>query len=159
MRYADRLLRRGGWDCLVSIAGSDGLHHCQRRAKKTLLLDFDDTTPWRKRRRLMTGEQMVQLVEFANQIGPEERCLVHCRAGRCRSPAAAIVVHCVRFGNITKACSDIAEQVPKASPNGWVLALADAVLGNQGSSITLAYVASYTFPRGLKWHVEQETRK
>ena len=159
MRYADRLLRRGGYDCLISIAGSDAKNHCKRRAKRNLLLDFDDTTPWRKRLRLMTGEQMVQIIDFAESIQPDERCLVHCRAGRSRSPAVGIVIAFVRMTPRREtdtavswiACKYVADRHPQADPNGWVLRLADAILG-LGLQSSLYCNAAKCFGKGVKWH-------
>ena len=155
LRWADRLLGTGRYDALLSIGKTDGSMHCSLLAKKNLLLDFHDETPWhgRMRGRLMTGEDMVRLVRFAKSLEAEERCLIHCKGGRCRSVAAAVVMHYVRFReDEVAACRYVAERVQKGTPNGWVLAVADAVLRNIGDGVTLAYVASYTFPRGVKWH-------
>jgi hypothetical protein len=51
-----------------------------------------------------------------------------------------------------RACRYVAERHPKADPNGWVLRLADIVLG-LGSELGLSLYlnASHCFAHGVKW--------
>ena len=130
LRRADWHLRRKRYDALVSI-GYKGVEHCTERAKRNLLLDFYDVTPVSHRHRdeLPTVENVVELIRFSQSLECKSSVLFHCKQGRSRSTASAIIALLAREAPEEKACNMVYEAAPRATPNWFLLSIADQLLG------------------------------
>ena len=138
LRRADAHLATGKFDALLSISGPDKDKHCTRRTGNDLLLKLWDTTPVVKSRRpLPTAGDVVKIIRWAQALPEDARVLVHCAAGRSRSTAAAAIV--LASGNSEgenwawwyseSVMEAVYEAAPKATPNWYLLAMADELLG------------------------------
>lgn len=131
LEYADMLLATGDYSALVSIGHPACHEFCDGEIPgQTLRLGIWDKTPWRGRRErpLATGNQIQDLIDFAAGIPQDARVLVHCKKGRSRSTAAALIIHVARGERPETAIAELLRGAPKSNPNGWMLKLADAIL-------------------------------
>lgn len=135
LKYAPKELMTGQYHALISIGHPDGIEHVEGPAPRDRLdLRIGDVTPFRYGRvryPLMTGEQCLQLIDFAKTLREEQLLLIHCKQGRSRSTAAALIVQAARGVSETKALETLLAGCPKAHPNGWMLRLCDAILGTK----------------------------
>jgi len=92
---------------------------------------------------------LVELFMFIERGAPEERLLIHCRAGIGRSTATAFVVACKQFPAVAEL--DIARALrqvaPLARPNETLVRIADDVMA-RGGRMTAAIAET---GRGLPW--------
>lgn len=99
--------------------------------KEVLFLDFNDRTPWEGTglSGLATGQHVVLIIDFARRLQKQDHVLIHCGAGSCRAPAAAIVLLAACGWPSREAVESVfTSKGGQARPNGWVLKLADAIL-------------------------------
>jgi predicted protein tyrosine phosphatase len=79
-------------------------------------------------------EDVESLMAFAQGWSGEAPLLAHCWAGISRSTAAAYIIACARNAPGTEAA--LAQQLravaPEATPNSWMIALADRLLNRNG---------------------------
>lgn len=98
-------------------------------------IDFDDGSD------LVATHRHVKdaLIFFEDPLlrGEKGRVLVHCHAGRCRSPAIALLLLAHEFGEGREndAVQSLLDVVPGAVPNSLVLQLADEILERNGALI------------------------
>ena len=129
LRFADKFMATGEWTSLVSIGHPNGTENCVLRAPHSLVLNmWDDAPYWRRVRGLPRGEDVLRLITFAREIHPGERLLLHCKAGRSRSTASAMIVMAARGLSEEYCLAALLRNGRKATPNGWLLKLADALL-------------------------------
>jgi predicted protein tyrosine phosphatase len=131
LRYARRLLDTGEFDNLISIGKPGGYEHVnQPWPHRSLSLEFWDSTPARgSGRPLFSGEQAIDLINFARTAAVDATFLIHCKAGRSRSSAAALIVMRALGHSEWTAIEYLLVGAPKSNPNGWMLKVADAVMG------------------------------
>ena len=133
-RKADIYLANGWHDAMVSISDPGGTKRGVLRTGRDLLLDFHDSWPQRGRKEngMATEDQVCELISFAIALPNNSRCLIHCGRGKSRSTAAALVVWAARNrGDAAEgaAVRQLFAQAPGSTPNGWVLTLADQLMG------------------------------
>ena len=75
-----------------------------------------------------------RIVGFAEAWNEDAPCVVHCRYGVSRSPAAALIVMAVRrpTADETRLARMLRSAAPFATPNRRLIAHADAALGRSG---------------------------
>lgn len=117
---------------LVSLSVDDGRPHLTLRFND---IDFDDGTALS-----VTSQHLVDALTFYMDFslrGEGHRLLVHCHAGRCRSPAIALLFIACEFGEgrEAEAVEKVLRMVPKAALNLQVLRLADDLLNRHGDLV------------------------
>jgi predicted protein tyrosine phosphatase len=100
-----------------------------------LILRFNDINEPRPGLTSPSAESVASLNEFSNYWPGEAPLLAHCWAGISRSPAAAYIIACARNAPGTEIA--LARQLraasPEATPNPWMIALADTLLSRNGN--------------------------
>lgn len=98
-------------------------------------IDFDDGSDLIATRSHL--EQALTFFERFESRGEGDGFLIHCHAGRCRSPAIALLLLAHEFGEgrEKEAVQSLLDIVPVAAPNTLVLKLADEILGRGGELI------------------------
>lgn len=117
---------------LVSLTVDDGRPHLTLRFND---IDFDDGTALS-----VTWQHLVDALTFYMDFLLEEegnRLLIHCHAGRCRSPAIALLFIAWKMGagRENEAVEKILQMVPRAALNLQILRLADDLLNRNGNLI------------------------
>lgn len=82
-------------------------------------------------------EHVQKLLDFAKAWDRQEPIIVHCYAGVSRSTAAAFIIACAVAPERSEAAiaRKIRESSPTATPNGRLVAVADAMLGRDGRMV------------------------
>lgn len=140
MSMKNALERHGEFDAVISIENADrnlvsltvddGRPHLTLRFND---IDFDDGTELS-----VTSQHLVDALIFYRDFSIGRslglRLLVHCHAGRCRSPAIALLFFAWELGagRENEAVERINKLVPKAAVNLQVLRLADDLLNRHG---------------------------
>lgn len=143
MSLKNALERHGEFDAVISIENADrnlvslivddGRPHLTLRFND---IDFDDGTALS-----VTSQHLESALNFYMDLillkGDEHRLLIHCHAGRCRSPAIALLLIAWKMGagRENEAVERIIKLVPNAAVNLQVLRLADDLLLRNGSLI------------------------
>ena len=133
-RRARKRIERGErLDALVSICGPNNEKILTPLPGQTemlyLHLPMNDVLPHRKAYKgLPTGNDVLKIIEFARSLPEDASVLVHCAAGRSRSPAAGIIMLAATGTLSRMAVQQIFDSAPKSNPNGWILKLADVIL-------------------------------
>lgn len=98
-------------------------------------IDFDDGSDLIATRSHL--EQALTFFERFKSRGEGDGFLIHCHAGRCRSPAIALLLLANEFGKGREedAVQELLDIVPGAAPTTLVLKLADEALGRNGALI------------------------
>lgn len=132
LRTADRKIAHNKPDAVISIGSPGGEHHCSDPPLGVpfLKLAMRDTVPMRSRRPLPRESQIRRVIEFTREARPT-KLLVHCKAGRSRSTACALVALAASGVDEAKAVKQLLEVAPKSDPNGWILCLGDLHLHSQ----------------------------
>lgn len=101
-----------------------------------LVLAFDDIEYQSKDGRSAQEAHIRSAVEFARNH-KDNMLFVHCHAGQCRSPAMALAIIADRMGPGREAEAVDALKVVRrwATPNKWVVELADKVLCRNGALV------------------------
>lgn len=133
LRWADKWLggQEGGepFDALVSIGKPANEEHCSLRATRNLLVDFYDVTPTNpKGHPLPEASHIELLLNFARGGSNGERVLIHCKMGRSRSTACAVLYYMAKGVPACGAVSKVIACCQKAKMNWYILALGDAIL-------------------------------
>lgn len=117
---------------LVSLTINDGRPHLTLRFND---IDWDDGTELSA-----TSQHLVDALSFYMDFslrGEGHRLLIHCHAGRCRSPAIALL--CIAWelgaGRENEAVEQVLRIVPSAALNLRVLQLADDLLNRHGDLV------------------------
>ena len=93
------------------------------------------------------GPQPAHMRHFLDVLASApERILIQCHRGLSRSPAFAVVALVHSGLSPSDACQRVRQAVPHVSPNRWVVRLADAALGLDGS-LKQAVASGFTFNR------------
>jgi predicted protein tyrosine phosphatase len=99
-----------------------------------LILRFNDINAPTEGLLGASQEDVESLMEFARNWSGEAPLLAHCWAGISRSPAAAYIIACAR--NAAGLEAELAQQLravaPEATPNPWMVGLADKLLNRNG---------------------------
>jgi len=129
LKTADKLLADGAYDALVSI-GFDGKEHCELRTGTDCVMDFYDVTPVsiRHRDRLPTAGDAMELIAFGRKLWDGARVLSHCKQGRSRSTAAALILYMAHGLTSVEAAGKLFTEFPKSQPNWHLLGIADHLL-------------------------------
>jgi predicted protein tyrosine phosphatase len=85
--------------------------------------------------RFAQREHIQGILNFTQNLTPNDRILIHCHAGISRSPAVALGVHCQHGATPEEAVSKILEVRHSAFPNLLVTTLMDNELGLKGELI------------------------
>jgi predicted protein tyrosine phosphatase len=127
-RYAVVEIASGQYTAIISFGWA-----LQPLPRDHLELMIADKTPLRScdNAPLATGEQILSLIEFAKTLREESRLLIFSTKGRSRCSAAALIVQVARGVSESKALETLLAGCPKAHPNGWMLRLADAIMGTK----------------------------
>lgn len=118
---------------LVSLSVDDGRPHMTLRFND---IDFDDGTELS-----VTSQHLESALNFYMDLillkEDDHRLLIHCHAGRCRSPAIALLLIAWKMGagRENEAVERIIKLVPKAAVNLQILRLADDLLNRNGNLI------------------------
>jgi len=133
LNRADAKIRKYNPDALVSIGAPGGGYHCTETCKEMLTLEMWDTTPLHrgKREGMPRVNDVRMIIRFAHSLRSSDLVLFHCMAGRSRSTAAALIVLATRGSPESMAVDTLLAAAPKSTPNGWLLALADSMLGTK----------------------------
>ena len=129
LRTADRKIAEHKPDCVISIGKPGGLQHCMDPGGGVTFvrLSMWDTMPTRRRRPLPSSETVWLGVHAVRSVRPS-KLLVHCRAGRSRSTAMALVCLVAMGASEEDAIEQLLVAAPKSDPNGWILCLGDVYL-------------------------------
>jgi predicted protein tyrosine phosphatase len=99
-----------------------------------LVLNFNDINGPTDGLTHASSKDIENLIAFAQSWRGPAPFVAHCWAGISRSTAAAYIISCLRHEPGTE--QDLAEQLrriaPWATPNPWMVALADKILGRSG---------------------------
>ena len=143
---AERLLQDRVFSAIVSIGGSlddypTGFLSVQQRLR-LCVNDID------KQALALFGHcrvgapskvDMEILIDFVRRLQPSDTCLIHCRAGLSRSPAAGFVLHAMQtepgqeeeaLAAALKSCT-----ASQPNPNDLVIEIADDLLGRKGRMV------------------------
>lgn len=131
-RAKQRLERGEKFDALVSICtltDEKSVDDLWPEELPALWLMMYDVLPHRKAHKgLPTGNDILKIIDFAKSLPKDANVLVHCAAGRSRSPAAGIIMLAAIGMGPRMATAKIFVLAPKSNPNGWMLKLADIIL-------------------------------
>jgi HEAT repeat protein/predicted protein tyrosine phosphatase len=105
-----------------------------------LRLEFDDIETPRDDLEYVLPDyrDLIKIIKFAPTIYQQKgNVLVHCQAGISRSAAIAVIVWAILLGenHEEEALKKVLEVRPQASPNQWIIELADDFLGRKGKLI------------------------
>ena len=93
------------------------------------------------------GPQPAHVRHFLDVLAARPECmLIQCHRGLSRSPAFAVVALVHSGLSPSDACQRVRQAVPHASPNRWLIRLADAALGLDGA-LKQAVASSFAFNR------------
>ena len=139
VKYVNKLIESKQFDTLISICHPNGIDDLPyvgtdwagNKLPHGLVVGIPDNTPFSRDRKglgLPTGEQVLRVIEFARSLPDGAQVLLHCKRGRSRSPAVLLTVLAARGMMEKEAVRQLLTNCPKATPNGWILKLADAIL-------------------------------
>lgn len=99
-----------------------------------LVLRFNDVAAPAPKMVAPTREMIERLLAFAAAVPPDEVLLIHCWMGISRSPAAAFILACAAAPAASEAevALGLRRAAPSATPNPWLVRLADEALGRTG---------------------------
>jgi len=138
---ARELLRRAMSDVphVVSISDpEDGPpSEVENHPGRTLMLTFHDISTPRSRHVLPTRRDVLEIVKFAEAIGPGEYVMCHCNAGISRSSAAALTILASKLEPSPRSAQQAVTEVMRVKsiihPNKLMVAFADEILGYGGA--------------------------
>ncbi len=107
------------------------------RAENHLFLGFNDIVEPMDGMVPVTSAQVARLLDFVATWDRARPMVVHCWAGISRSTAGAYVAACALMPGIDeeRIARELRSRAPSATPNGRVVALADALLGRDGRMV------------------------
>jgi len=98
-----------------------------------LILRFNDINAPREGLISPTAKHVTSLISFSQNWSGESPLLAHCWAGISRSTAAAYIIACERTpGKEMEFAQQLRAAAPEATPNPWMIALADTLLNRNG---------------------------
>jgi predicted protein tyrosine phosphatase len=129
--------RHREFDAVITIENADSNLWMLRLddGRPQLVLAFNDIDFGDGSGLVATRWQVRQAIEFGRMALQECRSLlIHCHAGRCRSPAIALAIlaDLLGPGKEEQAVDEMLYMAPKAAPNLLVLKHADEILGLRG---------------------------
>ncbi|MDK9697534.1 MAG: tyrosine protein phosphatase [Siculibacillus sp.] len=106
-------------------------------AENHLFLGFNDIVEPMEGMLPVSSAQIARLIDFVATWDRARPMVVHCWAGISRSTAGAYVAACSLLPGIDEAriAREIRVRSASATPNGRVVAIADALLGRQGRMV------------------------
>lgn len=130
--------RHHEFDAVLTVENADGNLTVLRidDGRPQLVLAFNDVDFDDKSGLAATREHVRDAIDFGRRMMLREHktLLIHCHAGRCRSPAIALAIIADHLGpgREEKVVDQMLEIVPRAAPNLLVLKLADEILERHG---------------------------
>ena len=91
--------------------------------------DLEDKHRFLTKHKLATTNIIQDILNFTKNLGEQDKILIHCHAGLCRSTAVALLVMLQHGMTEKNALEHLISIRPKAWPNRLVLRLGDALLG------------------------------
>lgn len=139
--------RHREFDAVLTIENADGNLTVLRvdDGRPQIVLSFNDIDFDDKSAFAATREHVRDAVDFGRRVLREHKTLlVHCHAGRCRSPAIALAIVADHLGpgREEEAVDQMLDIVPRAAPNLLVLKLADEIL-ERGGRLEAAWMDRY----------------
>lgn len=136
-KEAVELLEQGWPTLAVSLVGDDlrfplgsyGPHH--------IVIRFHDIENEVQGYVAPTKQQIVQVLEHTKHLEDADRLLVHCHAGKSRSPAMAIGILVQSGLSPTEAFERVRAVRPELIPNRLMIRLIDKFLGLDGNLVSL----------------------
>lgn len=134
--YSDRdhLLKTQDIPNLISIMNPSPIEEQNSpKVQNDLSLRFDDIDGELEGYSSPRPEHIQQVIDFFDEWDCQSQMLIHCYAGQCRSPAAAIIGLLRKFPNQeTAVVSAVREAGSCFFPNPLMIQLGDHLLGCQG---------------------------
>jgi len=82
-----------------------------------------------------TMKDILNVLHFTNTFTNDDKVLIHCHGGICRSPAVAMLALIQHGSSIEDALATVLKIRPVAWPNKLVIRLGDVALGQNGALI------------------------
>jgi len=79
---------------------------------------------------LPTANHILQIIRLAQSLPKDSRVLLHCAAGNSRSVSAGIIMLRAQGRSDEESIAEVFRLRRRANPNGWMLKLADILLGS-----------------------------
>lgn len=136
-KEAVELLEQGWPTLAVSLVGDDLRFPLASYGPHHLVLRFHDVEGEVSGYSAPTKEQIVRVLEHSQHLHGEDRLLVHCHAGKSRSPAMAIGILVGTGLSPTEAFQKVRMVRPELIPNRLMIRLIDEVLELDGSLVSL----------------------
>lgn len=107
-------------------------------AAKHLILRFNDINGPAEGLTPAMSADIEALIAFTQSWQGPAPMLAHCWAGISRSTAAAYIIACLRHppGHEPLFAEQLRHAAPEATPNPWMIALADTILGRNGRMVS-----------------------
>ena len=129
LKRADAHLAASNFDALLSIGAPGGTENCVRRTPNNLLLNFWDMCPNVDRKKaLPPTTDIVAMIRWAKALNNDDLVLVHCKQGRSRSTASAIILYLAQGASEEDAVRWTFDVAPRSQPNWYLLTVADQLL-------------------------------
>jgi len=136
---ANEMLTKGKFDAVISIGP---FLEFSASPKYILRLGFNDRHPWEMEglNNLPRAVHVLEICEFAERLPEGANVLIHCGAGHCRSTAAAIVLLACAGWEDKAAVEEVMRiKDGTGKPTGWLLWIADGLLGTRLFQMTALY--------------------
>lgn len=128
-----------GWaDKTVSLIGTSGIANPSFGPGHKVFM-FDDLESEKEEchrpdmRHAPTMNDIRSVIEFTETFANDDKVLIHCHAGKCRSTAVAVLALVQHGATPQEAIDRVIEVRPSAWPNKLVIRLGDVALGQDGA--------------------------
>lgn len=139
-----KLMQRGWPTCIVSLVGDDLRFDLPRFGPHHFIARFHDVEAETEGYVSPTSEALKAALEHAVGLGDEDRLLIHCHAGKSRSPAIALGILVAAGLTPAHALAKVKSLRPLVLPNRLMVSTLDELLGQNGelNRVVQAHYAS-----------------
>lgn len=127
-----RLMQEGWPTRIVSLVGDDLRFDLPRFGSKHLIARFHDVETVLPGFTAPSRDVLEAALNHARDLGDDDRLLVHCHAGKSRSPAMAIGILVSAGLSATEAMDRVKQLRPFVIPNRLMIGILDEILGQGG---------------------------